>query len=605
MLRIDTPWRTSPALPARSESVWRKRALLPSLGKQRVLNAPLQRDTVCFSRMQNVAGPIPPESLVLVVPGMAAPSEAMTPLNRYFQERGHQTKVLPSPASLLEGNIVASVEWLAPNIDEFRLREFSDRYVKWVDELAALPKSVRRESLRRKLQLDHSAQGKAVSQAALDMMFDGNRETDYTALVRAYKDPRQPEKIESKPSRRGFKGPATDKKSYLDLARLERQVSFDALTTMARENLSQRLWPLFLGSAHSGKDPASQWETLNKTVDHVMDQIAPRVVVVGHSMGGFVGMLTLFSQRKDISMVVGLSSPGENGIDEFPSGTAELIKQLPPDSGQKTRDWLVSKAPAINHMTSGSLQTRKLKANHQPFNSTIMAVGMAGDIDGLVGERNFRLNDALPGRVNLTVTPMKAEVLTMNSEKLGQFHELAKQWNPIYRWVCEQTVDRSVLLQSIAYHSGLVQFQDQYWSRNGDMIRAILEAPKNDQGAPDYQNGKPDYPEAIRQIRRVLHRQNSEAVRAHFLDLMLDYFQDTQESQSPQAYRELLKAYQPIVPDLAEMAQEKQPIENGVRDKAQRLLRQFQPETGLPQNALKESAFKWQNWFRPKNTVHA
>lgn len=588
MLRLNTAMDTGNHLPGRTPAP-RNRPLMPGLQSTRLLSRTISRDVVRFNQMPHVTGPIPPESLVLVVSGMASPLNAMNSLEQYLKAKGHQTLVMASPAYLLEGNIQASTEWLTPSIDDFRMKESSKRYLKWVDELANLPPLSRVEFLRRKLQLDDSELGKATAQAVLNLMFNNDKKSKYTALIQAYRDKTregQQENSKSKLSRFSRKAdevPDKKKTAEIHLSQLERREALDSLNRIAREKLSEQLRPVFLQPAQNQAEQARQWNALQKTIDHVLDQIAPRVVIVGHSMGGFVGMLTLFAQRKDISLVVGLSAPGEKGIDEIPKGTG-FLRRLPEESQKKARAWLVDKAPAINQMTAGSLETRKLEADHQPFNSTIVAVGMPEDSDGIVGERHFRMNDSLPGRINVLVTPLMANVLAMNDEKLYRFHQRLGELSPVYKWISKTLMERSVLLRSIAYHSGLVQHQEQYWPRQGDMVRAILEAPKNRHGETDYQNGKPDYPAAIQQIRRVLHPHNSEAVRIHFLTLMEDHFRDARKNKSQGEYHNFLMAYQPITYDLANIAREKQPIRNGVADMAQRLLRQFREADALPEN---------------------
>jgi hypothetical protein len=118
-----------------------------------------------------------------------------------------------------------------------------------------------------------------------------------------------------------------------------------------------------------------------------------------------------------------------------------------------------------------------------------------------------------------------------------------------------------------------VQFHDEYWQQNGDIVRGILEAPKNKQGQYDYQDGKPDYAEAVTQLRRITAPFNYEAERVHFLDVLQDTLVDARREKAPDDYQKLLKAYLPLRSELEAMSLEAQPIQNGVADKAVELLR--------------------------------
>jgi hypothetical protein len=527
---------------------------------------PQKGDQVRFGKIENLTGPIPPKSLVILVPGMLSPAESMRSLGEYLKGKGHTIHILESPYNIKAGSALASTDWLTHGIDRIRLDEASTRYVTLLEEMEKIPHEKRVEFLCEKLGLKRNPIGKATAQAALGLMFtrksEYEDETDFTRLI-----------IRLRKIRQGMGGvlPAETARKQLF-----------SLSTIARNQLHKELLPVFMRMPGNLDEHAT---ALEKTIDHVMDQIAPRVVLVGHSMGGFVSMLNLFEQMHDTAMVVGLAAPGEKGTDPIPTGLG-LFKMLPNLLQQKGREFLESFGPGLAHMLQGSLETDKLKADHQPFNTTIFAVGMQGEVDGLVGENNFRMNDSLPGRVNVLVTPREANVLEMVSSRLHQLHQLVR-WNPLYAWAEDYFWQSTALVKGIAHHCGLVQFQEHYWPQSGDIVRGVLEAPKNPEGKYDYQQGKPDYEEAVKQLRRLIAPFNYEAERLHFLNLLHDTLSDARVEKPPDEYQKLLRAYAPLTSDLEVISMESQPMQKSVADKALELLMLFSELKREPNEELK------------------
>lgn len=521
-------------------------------GTDRLVRAP-QPYPVRFGKIPDIAGPIPPNSVVILVPGMFSPASSMQPLADYLKPKGHSVHILESPYNIKADSAVASTDWLTHNIDRIRLAEASTHYVTLRTKLASIPAEERLDYMRKALKLADNPLGQAAAKSVLGLMFTKSsnytEDTDFTRIIQTLRKSRE--------AQGGVLPHETTRKQLY------------SLTAIARKQLRQDLAPAFFKPAN-GADANAQNLAMEKTIDHVMDEMAPRVVLVGHSMGGFVSMLTLFEQMRDTSMVIGLAAPGENGTHAIPMALATL-KRLPISLQQRGRqivDWL---GPAMKHMQEGSPETMKLKANHQPFNTTILAVGMPEDYDGLVGERNFKMNDALPGRLNAVVTPRPANMVALVSQNLNSLHQLILKAPP-YSWVANLFGNSSDFFKGVAYHCGLLQYQNKYWQQDGDILRSIMEAPRNAEGKPDYQKGKPDYPAAVAQIRRAIDLNNAESSRMHMLNVLLDNLKDAKQEQSAEAYEQMLTGYRPLCPDLKSITQEIQPLEGGVSSQAKALL---------------------------------
>lgn len=514
------------------------------------LKRPLTQDRIQFGKIANVTGPIPPNSLIILVPGMYSPGYSMQGLANYFKARGHQIHILESPYNIKGGSTLESTDWLTHGIDRIRLEEASTRYLNRLEQLEKVPREERIDFLCNLLGLEKTEAGKATAKAALGLMFTPESnyqdESEFTHIILRLRKIRQ------------------DMGGTLPAETARKQIY--SLSAIARNQLRRDLRPIFSSMPGSLSE---QQTMLDKTLYHVMDQIAPRVVLVGHSMGGFVSMLTLFEQMNDIAMVVGLSAPGENGTEPIPPGLG-IFKVLPPTLQQKGRRLVEKFAPALAHMVQGSIETDKLKANHQPFNTTLFAVGLPDNFDGLVGEKNFKLNDQLPGRINVVVTPRQANITEMVSGYLSQLNRLLRL-NPLYAWTEDKIHNTSQVIQGIAYHCGILQHHENYWKQDGDILRGVLEAPKNVTGQYDYQHGIPDNLEALKQIRRAIAPFNYEAERLHFLNLIEDQLIDAQ-SDSPTRQNQLQEKYKPLKADLEIISQEKQPLQNSVAQKAKQIL---------------------------------
>lgn len=511
---------------------------------------PLTQDRIQFGKLANVTGPIPPNSLIILVPGMYSPAYSMQGLANYFKARGHQTHILESPYNIKGGSTLESTDWLTQGIDRIRLEEASTRYINRLDQLENIPQAERIDFLCNLLGLEKTEAGKATAKAALGLMFtpesNYHDESEFTRLTIRLRKIRQ------------------DMGGTLPAETARKQIY--SLSAIARNQLRRELRPIFSSMPGSLSE---QQNALDKTLYHVMDQIAPRVVLVGHSMGGFVSMLTLFEQMNDIAMVVGLSAPGENGTEPIPPGLG-IFHSLPLRLQQEGRSLVEKFAPALAHMVQGSIETDKLKANHQPFNTTLFAVGLPDNFDGLVGEKNFKLNDQLPGRINVVVTPRQANITDMVSGNLSQLNRLLRL-NPLYAWTEDKIHNTSQVIKSIAYHCGILQHHEKYWKQDGDILRGVLEAPKNAIGQYDYQQGIPDNLEALKQIRRIIAPFNYEAERLHFLNLIEDQLIDAQ-SDSKIRQKQLQEKYMPLKPDLEIISHEKQPLQYSAAQKAKQLL---------------------------------
>jgi hypothetical protein len=560
--QTDWNWTNQPrfAANANQRAASKPNVSQPQAGKL-ALSQPADRvhfGQVKFGQSKNITGPIPPNSLVLMVPGLCSPEESIRPLGDFLKANGHSVHLLKSPFNFKGGSAIESTDWLTRNIDRIRLAEASNRYTKLLSDMKEIPHEERIQFLRERFQLKDNPMGNAVAQAALDVMFttenNYQNNSDFTNIILKERERRKA--IEAKG---GALSPETIHQKlhgHLDYV---------------WEHMNDELSPKFVNSSSNKVEQQQQQAALKKTIDHVLDQIAPRVVLVGHSMGGFVSMLTLFGRMHDTAMVIGLSAPGENGTDEIPSGLG-VLKGFPNIVQRQARGWAEWLAPALEHMVAGSHVTETLKADHQPFNTTLIAASMPDNYDGLINESNAHLNDKLPGRMNVIVTPRQANIVELASETLHQGHRLFRNIIPGFARVEDYFINSSKFMEGVAYHCGLLQFHEAYWRQDGDLLRGILEAPKNKKGKYDYQQGVPDYAEAVQQIKRAIAPKNYEAERLHILNVLQDQLFDAQKTKTPTEYQKLLDAYRPLCSDLEAIQHEQQPIQHGVPDKARELL---------------------------------
>lgn len=467
---------------------------------------------------------IPPGSLVVTVPGMFGPKASVEPLKEYLAGQGHEAHSVLVPGIGTAQLMRHSTDWLSSKIDNLRTQAAQRNLRALMRQMKGQDPQAQRDILRRHFGLDDSALATAVVDAVHHLLLD--------------KDSRFVRNVQHLNPEAGF-GHMLPKAHYERLSKVlsEAQVQlFDALSPAVHAD---------------GNAVARQELALVKIVNRVLDTLAPRVVLVGHSLGGVISAKTQMDDLDDVALSISLGSP-LNGTEEVPPSLRMLEKLvLPPFRPayrKALRGLLGVYFPAIEQMNARSRSVKKLQQQDMPPDTS--AVSVANPLDGLVTETNARHNEALPGRLNITVTPREAQVEGL----LEEWHQALLKLlslNPFLR-LGHGLAKETEAYKGLSHHCGLVQHHETYWPCDGDMLRQVFDDPAH---APE-------------RIRRLLHPQNNEAVRERVLALMADRLDD---------HPELAAVYQPLRPDLEALTGQPLPFRNSVAERAEALLARLQP----------------------------
>ncbi len=465
---------------------------------------------------------IPPGSLVVAVPGMFGPKASVEPLADYLARQGHEAHAVMVPGIGTAQRMRHSTDWLGSKIDNLRTEAAQRNVRTLVHRLAKQNAEAQRELIRQHFGLDDSGLATEVAEAVRDLLVG--------------KGSRFARHIQQLDPEAGF-------------GHMRPKAPYERLSTVLIQARLQLLEALSPAVHAAGLSVAQQEMTLTKIVNRVLDTLAPRVVLVGHSLGGVISAKTQMDHLDDVALSISLGSP-LNGTEEVPPSLKLLEKLvLPPFRPafrKAVRSLLGIYFPAIEQMNARSKSVAKLQQYGMPLDST--AVSVANPRDGLVTEANARYNEALPGRLNITVSPLEAQVEGL----LEEWHQALLKLmalNPLLR-LGHGVAKETEAYKGLSHHCGLVQHHETYWPCEGDMLRQVFDDPG----------------QAPTRIRRLLHPQNNEAVRERVLALMADRLDDNPG---------LAAVYQPLRSDLEALTGQPLPFRDNVARRAQALLQQL------------------------------
>jgi hypothetical protein len=202
---------------------------------------------------------------------------------------------------------------------------------------------------------------------------------------------------------------------------------------------------------------------LRKTVNRVMDMLAPRVITLGHSLGGIVNILALQQDRHDIAMAIGLGSPF-HGVNVPPPAFnfigRPVVKFLEPHLGKIV--------PAIPDITRGSAIIKAIQNNGIPIGTTAISVTTHGDAlvpfrDALLPAHRFA------NMHNWPVRQSDGSLSVMVSASLQYLFSI-----PGGRQI-GKLLDLSLLGRSINGHLSHVQDHEQKYSvHSGELTEQII-----------------------------------------------------------------------------------------------------------------------------------
>ncbi len=273
---------------------------------------------------------------------------------------------------------------------------------------------------------------------------------------------------------------------------------------------------------------AAQQEALNADVKHkntmtLMDTVFPRLVIMGHSQGGSIGLKALQREAalfkntgipNSIGMVMGLGAP----FSGFSLSEVSLREELSEKALGFTEKLLF---PVYSHffkslqeMSTGHQEIQKLQNRNTPDDTTVISLFYRDNKDGIVSTRSGQLNKQLTGMVNLPVTPKETP---LSSLAPSNTHGL------INKLKLNHFLDESSKTHYLRTHSGHIGFPEFYWSKdwetqnstgNADILKQLFEAP-----------------ERLERITTLLDSQQYEPLREQILKLLIERIQTQPESK--------------------------------------------------------------------------
>lgn len=460
-----------------------------------------------FGKIPNATFVIPEKQIILDVAGMGGPKSSVVPLTDYFTRKGHKAHAVQVPGIAAARNTIPSTVWLINRIDNARIPVAQGNIATLWLKIWGQDSKTQMAILQKELGLDSSRKATKTALAVANLLGDKSFRSAIQQLNGAY--------------------PFTDKLKPDD-QRLA------LLLKDARERLDADL-----------KISIPDVQMRQKTVNHVLDRLAPRVTLVGHSLGGFVSSHAILNPDESVGLTIALGSP-VSGTDPVPDSLGWIEKMFLPRLREPlkphVRGGVGQVFPAVHQMNAGSKSVNRLQNADLPFDTT--AISVANPNDGLVKPHNAQFNEDKPGYLNIVVKPLKASIETL----MEPFQQLALKMaklNPLVK-LSQVIMHRTPAWEGLAHHCGLVDNHNEYWPQQGDMLNQVLNGPQ-----------------AHERMRKLLAPQNYEPVRVRLLELIID---DVQAHPFRAAH------YKPLEADLKAVAAEKLPFEQNAARQASQLL---------------------------------
>lgn len=465
---------------------------------------------------------VPDRENIFFVPGMGSPKKSVAPLAEYFER-----VALPDRTQVVRISTISQAQTLRKSVDGLSQHILQERLTQSQARFLALQQALRHakptdqaqvEAVRGFLSLDGSPQATRLAEAVHRLMTQT----------------RLPEQlIQATPDPLGEKGRVLEE-AY---AYLVEQLPF----------------------TKQPDSPLSMDEQLayyEKPIVQVFDKLAPRITLIGHSLGGIVGFKTLLeNHRNDVNLVISLGSPLA-GTTEVPDAMRHItLDPLPgpfrPLARKAVLPFIDMFFKAVPQLRKGSHSIEKLQNTPQPVDTT--AISVANPKDGLVSEQDSYHNLDFPGRINLTVSPLPAKSLIGMLDESTEWFSRNTPIDFFTHSLARLTPFVGKFVEGMLHHCGLVENWDAYWSDQGQMNRLLFDGV-----------------DSTTRIRRLLHPQNYEGVRTEVLTTML------KKLSGPQA-RHYRDTYRPLKADLQAVAAQPLPFANSADKLAQRVLDQLAP----------------------------
>ncbi len=463
---------------------------------------------------------IPDGSDIFAIPGMFGPKATVTGITDYFSRNGHPRRVrsVKVPGIGTAQSFRISTDWLRNKIDESRIESAQGNLRKLYSKLDQVGDDEEKQIrvIKAFLKLDNSYRASVIAQGIRKVLL----ESQYPRRVLA-----------------------------LNPEGNNKQTLASILSECRRQFLQTLPWD-------------TSGDQSQKIANRVIDHIAPRMVIVGHSLGGLIGLNTMLERHADdLGLVISLGSP-ISGKKRVPKSIDEAFKKLDvivPRPLQKPYRELIHHVlgtiyPAIPQMDKHSENIQKIRNTPNPFDTSTISISSPSD--GLVEPDDAAHDDNQKGRLNLVVTPRKSSV----SYQLESFKEdplrhpkaraLVKYAEPMLK-VFNNIFKKTQLHDGLSHHLGLVEHWDDYWSDQGEFVQKLFD------GA-----------EAPERLKKLLDYHNYEPMREDILKRLIEKTRQT--DKSGQKYQEL---YQPLIPTLESISETALPFEGSSDKLAKELLK--------------------------------
>ncbi len=516
------------------------------------------------------AGILPPESPILLVPGLFAPTRSINGARVYFRDFGHPlVKSMKVPFIASGQDLEKAAWWLSDMVDDIRIRIARLKLAEFREAIAVEPsgenyRPEQMDLIRRYFRLEDSPAGWQLAGAMFDIA------QDFEDRLPKLKTPYLVDGPKTLSEARDYV--LKDGGSVLKLAKntlkATKTLTMGFYSWIGGVEISDPL--TFLQHLYKPKPPQIKLSNLmagyrkqlmalplegydnaarEKIVNRLLDGLAPRVILMGHSMGGMTATKTLQlpldpdhadgqSAGGDVGMVVAMGSP-LNGVEEPPKALGFLNRKV---AGSPAVDWLKyligDYFPGLVQVLRGSGVVQKVQTLGIPDDTTVISISTPDD--SLVSTEGTRLPEDRHNMHNLDVSTKSAGLGKALFPQGGGF------WQP-FDYLAELAGDVSEEWRGLLQHCLHIGHSEEHWSERGEVTLQILS-----------ELGRPDL------LGNILHPANYERLREHTLDLLIRRTRDIPERR---------ERYQPLIPMLEAMTKDALPFADSVDKKAGILLK--------------------------------
>ncbi len=444
---------------------------------------------------------IPPKSLVIAVPGMWSSKSTITPFARYLKQEGHDVYVFAIPHVKWAQRMNQGSKWLSNKIDDVRIVETQQKLFFIQSQLSKLEKNDQKIIwIKKHFNLDNSKVANKLAEQIFDLLIN---------------------------------------QKFIDEVHALRSNN-DSYSKSTDENLSSVLMSYKKTFASNIKQDFNSDLLSKKVTNQIFDVMAPRVVLVGHSLGGAVGLQCLQrasepknNYKDEISMIIGLGSPFCGA--PVPS----RYKLLSPI--------LYSLFYTIHQLNPFSKTITTMQKTDLPVDTTVLS--LANPKDGLVSVENSKLN--CDGNLQIQLTPKEADMTSLmhdNEYQSGIVNWLQSVRMSNYNKLSEMGWEA---LKGVRYHCGFLDPQhfDSYYSEQGEINDQVFKSSNS-----------------IQHLKKLLNPNNNETLQKQILMKMIDAMGDKDVQADEYIY---------LVPELEDLASTNLPCNNSSNKLSQIILNEL------------------------------